>query len=199
VCNLEAITVLVPHLAGLAIERVSAVGRSVHALARTCAGEAMCTGCGAASRRVHSSYQRQLADTANSEVLIDLQGVPALLRQPSVRQGDVRRAVTGPDTRYGRRTCALQAVALALGAPRHPPGRLSCAVSRSMLVRLVRAAAERAGVIPAPRLGLLIQPTDRTPITLARVTASIVARGADAVRHGLSAPHMVALLHMIAP
>ena len=47
----------------------------MHVLARTCASEAACTACGVVSRRVHSSYQRQLADTASGgqEVLIDLQ------------------------------------------------------------------------------------------------------------------------------
>jgi transposase len=47
----------------------------VHLLARTCACEAACTGCGVVSRRVHSRYRRQLADTASGgqEVLIDLQ------------------------------------------------------------------------------------------------------------------------------
>jgi hypothetical protein len=66
--------VLVPHLAGLAVERMSAAGRPVHVLARTCGSEAACTGRGVVSRRVHSSYQRQLADTASGgqEVLIDL-------------------------------------------------------------------------------------------------------------------------------
>lgn len=66
---------MVPHLAGLAVERVSAAGRSVHVLARTCASGTACTGCGVVSRRVHSSYQRQLVDTASGgrEVVIDLQ------------------------------------------------------------------------------------------------------------------------------
>jgi hypothetical protein len=50
-------------------------------LARTCASEAAaCAGCGMVSRRVHSSYQRRLADTASGgqEVLIDLQTVSVL-------------------------------------------------------------------------------------------------------------------------
>jgi len=47
----------------------------VHVLARTSVSEAACSGCGVMSRRVHSSYQRQLADTASDgrEVLIRLQ------------------------------------------------------------------------------------------------------------------------------
>jgi len=44
-------------------------------LARTCGSEAACPGCGVVSRRVHSRYQRKLADTASGgqEVLIHLQ------------------------------------------------------------------------------------------------------------------------------
>jgi transposase len=66
---------LVPHLAGLAIERVVTAGRPVHVLAQACAREAACPGCGMVSRRVHSRYQRRLADTApaGQEVLIHLQ------------------------------------------------------------------------------------------------------------------------------
>ena len=54
--------------------------------------------------------------------------------------------VPGLTTRYGRRTCGLQAVlqavALALGgrAGARLTGRLACAVSRSTLLRLIRAA-----------------------------------------------------------
>jgi len=46
----------------------------VRVLARTCASEAACPGCGVLSRRVHSRYQRWLADTASGvqEVLIHL-------------------------------------------------------------------------------------------------------------------------------
>jgi hypothetical protein len=47
------------------VTQVAGVGRSVHVVTRTCASEAACTGCGVVSRRVHSSYQRQLADTAS--------------------------------------------------------------------------------------------------------------------------------------
>jgi transposase len=53
---------------------VFAAGRSVHVLARTSASEAACPGCGVMSPRVHSRYQRTLADTASGgqEVLIHL-------------------------------------------------------------------------------------------------------------------------------
>jgi transposase len=147
---------MVPHLAGLAVGRVSAVGRSVHVLARTCAGEAACTGCGVVSRRVHSGYQRQLADTASGgrEVLIDLQARRFFCGNPACAKATFAEQVPGLTSRYGRRTCALQAVlravALALGgrAGARLTGRLSCAVSRSTLIRLIRAAADPGGQTP---------------------------------------------------
>ena len=128
-------------------------------LARTCASEAACTGCGAVSRRVHSSYQRQLADTASGgqEVLIDLQARRFFCGSPGCAKETFAEQVPGLTTRYGRRTCALQAVlravALALGgrAGSRLTGRLSCAVSRSTLLRLIRAAAD---------------PEDQTPLVL---------------------------------
>ena len=148
--------VLVPHLAGLAVERVSASGRSVHVLARTCASGAACTGCGVVSRRVHSSYQRQLADTAagGQEMLIDLQARRFFCGSPACAKATFAEQVPGLTTRYGRRTCSLQAVllavALALGgrAGARLASRLACAVSRSTLVRLIRAAADPAGQTP---------------------------------------------------
>ncbi len=65
--------------------------------------------------------------------------------------------VPGLTTRHGRRTgslqAVLQAVALALGGRpgARLTGRLACTVSRSTLVRLIRAAAD---------------PEDRTPLVL---------------------------------
>jgi len=122
----------------------------VHVLARACASEAPCTGCGVVSRRVHSSYQRRLADAASGgqEVLIDLQARRFFCGNPACAKTTFAEQVPGLTTRYGRRTCQLQgvlrAVALALGgrAGARLTGRLACAVSRSTLVRLIRAAAD---------------------------------------------------------
>ena len=95
-------------------------------LARTCASEAACTGCAAVSRRVHSSYRRQLADTASGghEVLIDLQARRFFCKNQACAKATFAEQVPGLTTRYGRLT-----------------GRLACAVSRSTLLRLIRAAA----------------------------------------------------------
>jgi transposase len=112
--------------------------------------------CRVVSRRVHSSYQRQLADTASGgqEVLIDLQVRRFFCGNPMCARTTFAEQVPGLTTRYGRRTCTLQAVlqavALALGgrAGARLTGRLACAVSRSTLVRLIRAAADPDDQIP---------------------------------------------------
>jgi transposase len=128
----------------------------VHVLARTCASQAACPGCGAVSRRVHSSYQRQLADTASGgqEVVIDLQVRRFFCGNGGCAKATFAEQVPGLTTRYGRRTgslqAVLQAVALALGGRpgARLTGRLACAVSRSTLLRLIRAAADPDGQTP---------------------------------------------------
>lgn len=93
----------------------------MHVVARTCASEAACTGCGVVSRQVHSSYQRQLADTASGgrEVVIDLQVRRFFCGNGACAKATFAEQVPGLTVRYGRRTCSLQAVlqavALALG------------------------------------------------------------------------------------
>ena len=112
-----------------------------------------------AARRVHSSYQRRLADTASGgqEVLIDLQVRRFFCGNPGCAKTTFAEQVPGLTTRYGRRTCTLQAVlqavAMALGgrAGARLTGRLACSVSRSTLLRLIRAAAD---------------PDDQTPLVL---------------------------------
>jgi transposase len=116
-------------------------GGSVHVLARTCASQAACTGCGVVSRRVHSSYQRRLADTASGgqEVLIYLQVRRFFCGNAGCGKTTFAEQVPGLTARYGRRTCTVQAVlravALALGgrAGARLTCRLACTVSRSTL------------------------------------------------------------------
>jgi len=109
-----------------------------------------CPECGVVARRVHSRYQRQLSDTASGgqQVLIDLQARRFFCGNGACAKGTFAEQVPGLTTRYGRRTCGLQAVlravALALGgrAGARLTGRLACAVSRSTLLRLIRATPD---------------------------------------------------------
>jgi hypothetical protein len=147
---------LVPHLASVAVERIYLAGRTVRVLARTCGSEAACPECGAVSRRVHSRYRRQLADTASGghEVRVDLQVRRFFCGSGGCARKTFAEQVPGLTVRYGRRTCQLrgllEAVALALAgrAGARLTGRLACAVSRSTLLRLIRAAADPEDHVP---------------------------------------------------
>jgi transposase len=126
----------------------------VHVLARTSGSEAACPGCGVMSRRVHSRYQRKLADTASGsqEVLIHLDARRFFCSNGACAKVTFAEQVPGLTVRYGRRTCSLHVVLLAVGlalggrAGARLTGRLACSASRSTLLRLVRAA-------PDPRSG----------------------------------------------
>ena len=83
------------------------------------------------SRRVHSCYQRKLADTASGgrEVLIHLQVRRFFCGKGLCVKATFAEQVPGVTVRYGRRTCGLdgvlRAVALALGGragARRPAG-----------------------------------------------------------------------------
>ena len=125
-------------------------------LARACASKAACPDCGVLSRRVHSHYQRKLADTASGaqEVLIDLRARRFFCSNDACAKATFAEQIPGLTTRYGRRTCGLeavlQAVAMALGgrAGARLTGRLACSVSRSTLIRLIRAAPDPESGIP---------------------------------------------------
>ena len=56
--------VLLPHLAGVIVEEVTAAPGLLLLLARARAATAACPACGTVSGRVHSRYSRRLADAA---------------------------------------------------------------------------------------------------------------------------------------
>ncbi len=86
-------------------------------LARTSTRGAACPGCAVMSRRVHSRYERTLADTAcgGQEVLIHLSARRFFCGNGTCTKGTFAEQVPGLTTRYGRRTCGLQAVLEAVG------------------------------------------------------------------------------------
>ena len=143
-----------PHLADVEVVEVSRVGGLVRVVARTTAAVAACPGCGAVSRRVHSRYERRLLDTAigGCEVVICLVVRRFLCLSPECAKVTFAEQVSGLTSRYARRTPAvtavLEAVALALDgrAGARMTGRLAAAVSRTTLIRLIRA-------MPDPALG----------------------------------------------
>jgi transposase len=128
-------------------------------MARTQSSSAGCPGCGAASWRVHSRYERRLLDTAigGSEVVICLAVRRFLCLAADCAKVTFAEQVEGLTSRHARRTPAvtavLEAIALALGgrAGARLSGRLTAEVSRMTLIRLVRALPDPV-VTASPRV-----------------------------------------------
>ena len=85
---------LLPHLAGAVAEKAELAGRRLCIWARARAEQASCPACGRFAGRVHSRYQRRLADAV-------IGGRPAAIRftarrffckQPGLRGRHLRRA-----------------------------------------------------------------------------------------------------------
>ena len=143
----------------------------------------MCPGCGQPSGRVHSTYQRRLADTAigGHRVLIRLVARRFFCGSPGCPKKTFAEQVGGLTSRRARRTPplarTLTAIALALAgrAGSRLAALLDLAVSRSSLLRLIMALPDPA---PGPVLvlgvdlsGVLSHPSVTSP-AWARTTVS---------------------------
>ena len=148
---------LLPHLAAVVVERFERGVVGLRLWARARGRKAACTGCGRGAGRVHSHYQRRLADTA-------IAGAPVEIRLRVRRLFcDVVRCpvrtfaeqIPGLTTRYARRSPLLQqtlekiGVALAGRAGARLAERLGLLASRSSMLRLVRA-------LPDPVVGPVV-------------------------------------------
>jgi transposase len=138
---------LLPHLAGVAVERMEQVSDEVRIWARVKAEQAVCPGCALPSGRVHSRYQRRLTDAAvgGRRVVIMLR-VRRFVCQASGCQ--IRRfaeQIEGLTERYARRSSLLRRILESLGlalagrAGRRLAARLGLSISRNTILRLVRA------------------------------------------------------------
>jgi transposase len=150
--------VLLPHLAGVIVEKAEVAGDRLWIWARSQADRATCPGCGTVSGRVHSRYQRRLADAAigGRRVVIRLAVRRFSCDAPDCPAATFAEQVEGLTSRYARRTpvltAMLGAVAVALA------GRAGCrlavvlhaASARSTLLRLVMTIPDPAA--PAPRV-----------------------------------------------
>ncbi|MFF5036429.1 ISL3 family transposase [Nocardia salmonicida] len=150
--------VLFPHLDGLVVDAVRGVGSVVRIEAATCDAVAPCPSCSAPSRRVHSRYRRQLADTSvtGREVVIMLRVRRLFCDNIDCGKKTFAEQVPWLAARHGRRTLLLQrvlgAVALALGGRpgARLTGHLAARVSRMTLLRHVRALPDPSQ--PTPRV-----------------------------------------------
>lgn len=122
-------------------------GESVRIEAAAEGGKAACPDCGVFSARVHSRYERRLADTAvgGQELTIHLKARRFLCGNSSCSRKTFAERFPELVVPYGRRTLllrrTLEKVALALGG--RPAARLARSlhveVSRSTLLRLLRS------------------------------------------------------------
>ncbi|WP_245547357.1 ISL3 family transposase [Nocardia brevicatena] len=137
---------LLPHLADLVIEAVDRVGDRVVIRAVVTAPTVRCPGCESVSARVHSRYQRTLADAAIAGRVVTVQLVVRRFFCPNsdCPVKTFAEQVAGLTVKWSRRTSQLTsmlaAIALAMAgrAGARLAGRLGMPASRDTLIRLVR-------------------------------------------------------------
>jgi transposase len=156
VCDAILLNVLLPHLAAVRVEELSHQEGMVCIRARAQSDEAVCPACGRASARVHGWYERRLADApvAGRAVVIRLRVRKFVCETLGCARHIFVEQLAGLTVRHGRRSLQLfgllAAIAFALAgrAGARFARRASIAVSRSTLLRLVRAAPEPTAVTP---------------------------------------------------
>jgi transposase len=145
-----SLSALLPHLAEVEVAQVEPVGVEVRIWAAASATGASCPGCGRACSRVHSRYERRLADTAigGRPVTILLWVRRFVCDDRACGTSTFVEQVAGLTSRYARRTPLLRhmltsiGVALAGRAGARLADMLGIHTSRSTLLRLVRAVPD---------------------------------------------------------
>jgi transposase len=148
------VRVLLPHLTDVVIDRVDEVGGLVRIWARPRADRASCRCCGTGSLRVHSRYERRLADAAvaGRRVEIRLQVRRFFCDEALCSARTFAEQIPGLTARHARRSPLLRrmlesiGLALAGRAGARLAGALGLPTSRSALLRLIRA-------LPDPEIG----------------------------------------------
>jgi transposase len=141
-------------LADVVIERIEEVGGSVRIWAHPRAGQAVCPGCGGESARVHSRYERKLADAAvaGRRVEIRLRVRRFFCHDQDCGVRTFTEQVAGLTTRYARCTVLLRGMleSIGLALAGRAGARLATALglpaTRNTLLRLIRA-------LPDPQIG----------------------------------------------
>ncbi|MFI6842427.1 transposase family protein [Nonomuraea africana] len=141
-----------PALREADVLEVEDVGDTVLIAARTVAAKASCPECGLPSARVHSRYRRTVWDlaTCGRPVKVELEVRRFFCGEPSCDREIFAEQVDGLTQRHARRSNALRAlltsiaIALAGRAGARMAGLVGAPVSRSTLLRILRA-------LPDPR------------------------------------------------
>jgi hypothetical protein len=175
--------VLLPHLAGVIVEAVTAAAGLLLVTARARVPEAACPKCGTVSRRVHSRHARTLADAAvgGRPVAIVLAVRRFFCASPGCPRKTFAEQVDGLTMRYARKTPLLAgmlgsiAVALAGRAGSRLASGLGVPASRQVLLRLVMATPDPEAASPrvlgVDLSGVLTRPSVTSP-AWARTTVS---------------------------
>lgn len=156
-CCLRLVYVLFPQLEEVQVDQVEDRDGVVLVSARARGRQAPCRGCGVASVRVHGRYRRGVRDlaAAGRPALIDLEVRRFVCGNPGCELRTFAEQVPALAPRYQRRTPGLRglleqvALALAGRAGSRMAGALGVRVSRSTLIRLLRA-------LPDPEVGQVV-------------------------------------------
>jgi transposase len=146
-CHGVSLGLLLPHLAGVAVEAAEVAGGRVRIWARAGTEGASCHRCGQFSARVHSAYERRLADApvGGRPVTIQLAVRRFFCGNPDCAAVTFAEQIEGLTSRRARRTPplarTLTAIALALAgrAGTRLAGALDLTAGRSSMLRLVMA------------------------------------------------------------
>jgi transposase len=147
---------LLPHLSGAVVEAAELAGGRLCIWARARAEAVACPRCGQSSARVHSGYQRRLADApaGGHRVVIRLMVRRFFCGNPDCPAVTFAEQIDGLTRRRARRTPPLArvltgiALALAGRAGARLAALLGLVASRSTLLRLVMAVPDPARPVP---------------------------------------------------
>ncbi|MFL6141885.1 MAG: transposase family protein [Labedaea sp.] len=145
---------LLPHLAGVVVEQIERTGSGVLIWARAKAVDGVCASCGGRSRRVHSRYDRGLADVsvAGQPVVLRLRVRRFFCDNNNCLVRTFAEQVDGLTAKHARRTSvcrtAVEHIGLALAgrAGSRLAAQLGLVAGRNTLLRLVHA-------LPDPEVG----------------------------------------------
>ncbi|MFE3173105.1 ISL3 family transposase [Amycolatopsis sp. NPDC059090] len=174
--NRDVIAVLMPHLTGVIVEKMEREADQVCIRACSATRSAQCPRCDGASARVHSRYERVLADPAiaGQRVVVRLQVRRFNCGNAGCQAKTFVEQVPGLTEPRARRTPLLRrmlediGLALAGRAGARLASRLGVTVSRDGLLRLVRA-------LPDPTVGeVIVLGVDDFAIRRGQVYATIL-------------------------